>query len=71
MSPTAYNTGQHFRYNDRGRGSNDPDLETSTMEDGSRHTKWMKPAPRLQMMKAMLKPGHYASASTKRTVSLG
>src|SRR5690606_17854839 len=28
-----------------------------TLEDGSRHTKWMKAMlPRLQMMKAMLKP---------------
>jgi DNA methylase len=48
-----------FRYNDRwDENPNDPDLgNVVTMEDGSRHTKWMKAVlPRLQMMKAMLKP---------------
>jgi adenine-specific DNA-methyltransferase len=54
-----YNTGQFFRYNDRwDTDPNDPDLGTLvTKEDGSRHTKWIKAMmPRLQMMKAMLKP---------------
>lgn len=54
-----YNTGQYFRYNDRwDEDPNDPELGTLvTMEDGSRHTKWMKAIlPRLQIMKAMLKP---------------
>ena len=54
-----YNTGQYFRYNDRwDTDPNDPDLGSLVShEDGSRHTKWMKAMmPRLQMMKAMLKP---------------
>ncbi|MDF0554447.1 site-specific DNA-methyltransferase [Kamptonema sp. UHCC 0994] len=60
LSDPPYNTGQNFRYNDRwDRDPNDPDLGTIvTKEDGSRHTKWIKAMmPRLQMMKAMLKPG--------------
>ena len=59
VTDPPYNTGQQFRYNDRwDEDPNDPDLGTLvTMEDGSRHTKWMKAMlPRLQMMKAMLKP---------------
>lgn len=58
VTDPPYNTGQHFRYNDRwDEDPNDPDLGTLvTKEDGSRHTKWMKAIlPRLQMMKAMLK----------------
>jgi adenine-specific DNA-methyltransferase len=59
MTDPPYNTGQYFRYNDRwDKDPNDPDLGTIvTKEDGSRHTKWIKVMmPRLQMMKAMLKP---------------
>jgi adenine-specific DNA-methyltransferase len=60
VTDPPYNTGQYFRYNDRwDEDPNDPDLGSLvTMEDGSRHTKWMKAMlPRLQMMRAMLKPG--------------
>lgn len=59
VADPPYNTGQYFRYNDRwDEDPNDPDLGLIvTKEDGSRHTKWMKAMlPRLQMMKAMLKP---------------
>lgn len=59
VTDPPYNTGQYFRYNDKwDEDPNDPDLGTLvTLEDGSRHTKWMKAMlPRLQMMKAMLKP---------------
>lgn len=59
VTDPPYNTGQYFRYNDRWEDNpNDPDLGTLVaLEDGSRHTKWMKAMlPRLQMMKAMLKP---------------
>jgi adenine-specific DNA-methyltransferase len=59
VTDPPYNTGNQFRYNDRwDEDPNDPDLgNVVTMEDGSRHTKWMKAVlPRLQMMKAMLKP---------------
>jgi adenine-specific DNA-methyltransferase len=59
LADPPYNTGQYFRYNDRwDNDPNDPDLGTLvTLEDGSRHTKWMKVMlPRLQLMKAMLKP---------------
>ena len=59
VTDPPYNTGQFFRYNDKwDEDPNDPDLGTIvTKEDGSRHTKWMKAMlPRLQMMKAMLKP---------------
>jgi adenine-specific DNA-methyltransferase len=59
LTDPPYNTGQFFRYNDRwDNDPNDPDLGTLvTNEDGSRHTKWIKAMmPRLQIMKAMLKP---------------
>lgn len=59
VADPPYNTGQFFRYNDRWEEDpNDPELGSIvTREDGSRHTKWMKAMlPRLQMMKAMLKP---------------
>ena len=58
LTDPPYNTGQHFRYNDRWDvDPNDPELgQLVKMEDGSRHTKWMKMmVPRLQMMKAMLR----------------
>jgi len=59
LTDPPYNTGQYFRYNDHwDTDPNDPDLgQLVTKEDGSRHTKWMKAMlPRLQMVKAMLKP---------------
>ena len=59
VTDPPYNTGQYFRYNDRwDEDPNDPELGTLvTLEDGSRHTKWMKAMlPRLQIMKSMLKP---------------
>jgi len=59
VTDPPYNTGKNFRYNDRwDTDPNDPDLgELVTLEDGSRHTKWIKfMLPRIQMMKAMLKP---------------
>lgn len=60
VTDPPYNTGQYFRYSDKWENDpNDPDVGTLvTMEDGSKHTKWMKAIlPRLQLMKAMLKPG--------------
>lgn len=59
VTDPPYNTGQYFRYNDRWDvDPNDPELGSLvTLDDGSRHTKWMKAMlPRLQTMKAMLKP---------------
>ena len=59
LTDPPYNTGQFFRYNDRwDTDLNDPDLgQLVKLDDGSRHTKWMKAMlPRLNMMKAMLKP---------------
>lgn len=60
VTDPPFNTGQQFRYNDKWDDDpNDPDLGTLvSLDDGSRHTKWIKAMmPRLQMMKAMLKPG--------------
>ena len=59
LTDPPYNTGKTFRYNDKWDvDPNDPDLgNVVSLEDGSRHTKWMKAMlPRLQMMRAMLKP---------------
>lgn len=59
LTDPPYNTGSQFRYNDRwDEDPNDPELgQLVQMEDGSRHTKWMKAMmPRLRMMHAMLKP---------------
>lgn len=59
VTDPPYNTGSDFRYNDKWDSDpNDPYLgELVKIEDGSRHTKWMKfMLPRLQMMKSMLKP---------------
>ncbi len=59
LTDPPYNTGQYFRYNDRWDSDpNDPELGTIvSSEDGSRHTKWIKAMmPRLQIMRAMLKP---------------
>ena len=60
LTDPPYNTGSDFRYNDKwDKDPNDPDLgEFVGSDDPARHTKWMKfMYPRLQMMKAMLKPG--------------
>lgn len=59
LTDPPYNTGQTFRYNDKwDEDPNDPDLgQIVKLDDGSRHTKWMKAMlPRLHMMHAMLKP---------------
>lgn len=59
LTDPPYNTGRDFRYNDR--WDDDPNDEglgdLVHVEDTARHTKWLKFMwPRLQMMKAMLKP---------------
>ena len=59
VTDPPYNTGRQFRYNDKwDTDPNDPELgQLVKMDDGSRHTKWMKAMlPRLNMMHAMLKP---------------
>lgn len=59
ITDPPYNTGQYFRYNDNWENDpNDPELgQVVKLEDGSRHTKWMKAMlPRLNMMRSMLKP---------------
>ena len=59
LTDPPYNTGNDWRYNDRWEEDpNDPGLgEWVSADDGARHTKWMRFMwPRLQMMKAMLKP---------------
>jgi len=59
LTDPPFNTGQHFRYNDKWDSDpNDPGLgEIVSKEDGARHTKWIKAMlPRLHMMKKMLKP---------------
>lgn len=58
LTDPPYNTGKDFRYNDKwDTDPNDPYLgDLVKLDDGSRHTKWMKfMLPRLQMMRAMLK----------------
>ena len=60
LTDPPYNTGEDFRYNDRwDKDPNDPDLGALVpAEDGSRHSKWLRfMAPRLWMMREMLKPG--------------
>jgi adenine-specific DNA-methyltransferase len=60
LTDPPYNTGQDFRYNDKwDEDPNDPDLgEIVPVEDGSRHSKWMRfMTPRLWMMKEALRPG--------------
>ena len=60
LTDPPYNTGGDWRYNDRwDEDPNDPGLgEVVTKDEVGRHTKWMQFMwPRLQMMKAMLKPG--------------
>jgi adenine-specific DNA-methyltransferase len=59
LADPPYNTGKDFRYNDRWEEDpNDPGLgDVVTADDRARHTKWMRGMwPRLQMMKAMLRP---------------
>ena len=59
VTDPPYNTGKDFRYNDKwDTDPNDPELGAIvTLEDGSRHTKWIKfMYPRIQMMHSMLKP---------------
>ncbi|WP_417502352.1 site-specific DNA-methyltransferase [Marinobacter sp.] len=59
LTDPPYNTGNDFRYNDKwDTDPNDPDMgEFVGSDDPAKHTKWMKfMYPRLQMMKAMLKP---------------
>jgi DNA modification methylase len=58
LTGPRYNTGNDWRYNDRWEEDpNDPGLGWVSLDDGARHTKWMRFMwPRLQMMKEMLKP---------------
>jgi adenine-specific DNA-methyltransferase len=59
LTDPPYNTGGDFRYNDKWDvDPNDPDMgEFVGSDDPAKHTKWMKfMYPRLQMMRAMLKP---------------
>lgn len=59
LTDPPYNTGGDFRYNDKwDQDPNDPDMgEFVGSDDPAKHTKWMKfMYPRLQMMRAMLKP---------------
>lgn len=59
ITDPPYNTGKDFRYNDRwDEDPNDEGLgDFVAVDDLARHTKWLKFMwPRLQMMRAMLKP---------------
>jgi adenine-specific DNA-methyltransferase len=59
LADPPYNTGNDWRYNDKWETDpNDDGLgELITPDEAARHTKWMRFMwPRLQMMKAMLKP---------------
>ncbi|MCF2572865.1 site-specific DNA-methyltransferase [Brevibacterium sp. UCMA 11754] len=59
LTDPPYNTGGDFRYNDKwDKDPNDPEMgEFVGSDDPAKHTKWMKfMYPRLQMMRAMLKP---------------
>jgi adenine-specific DNA-methyltransferase len=59
LTDPPYNTGGDFRYNDKwDKDPNDPAMgEFVGSDDPAKHTKWMKfMYPRLQMMRAMLKP---------------
>ncbi len=59
LTDPPYNTGNDWRYNDRwDTDPNDPGLgDWVGPDDAGRHTKWMSfMYPRLQMMRAMLKP---------------
>jgi adenine-specific DNA-methyltransferase len=59
LTDPPYNTGRDFRYNDRWDDDpNDPNLgDLIAVDDGARHTKWMKFMwPRLKVMRDLLKP---------------
>jgi adenine-specific DNA-methyltransferase len=59
LTDPPYNTGNDFRYNDKWETDpNDDGIgEFISADEAARHTKWMRFMwPRLQMMKAMLKP---------------
>lgn len=59
LTDPPYNTGGDFRYNDKwDKDPNDADMGKFVgSDDPAKHTKWMKfMYPRLQMMRAMLKP---------------
>lgn len=59
VTDPPYNTGNDFRYNDKwDQDPNDPEMgDLVGSDDPAKHTKWMRfMYPRLQMMKAMLKP---------------
>ncbi len=59
LTDPPYNTGNDWRYNDKWDADpNDPGLgDWVGPDDAGRHTKWMRfMYPRLQMMRAMLKP---------------
>ena len=59
LTDPPYNTGGDFRYNDKwDKDPNDPDMgDLVGSDDPAKHTKWMRfMYPRLQMMRAMLKP---------------
>lgn len=59
LTDPPYNTGGDFRYNDKwDKDPNDPDMgDLVGSDDPAKHSKWMKfMYPRLQMMRAMLKP---------------
>lgn len=59
ITDPPYNTGNDFRYNDKwDQDPNDPEMgDLVGSDDPAKHTKWMRfMYPRLQMMKAMLKP---------------
>ncbi len=59
LTDPPYNTGKDFRYNDSwDTNPDDPNLgNLVSEEDGSKHSKWLRfMAPRLYIMKEMLKP---------------
>ena len=59
LTDPPYNTGKDFRYNDSwDTNPDDPNLGNLVSEDdGSKHSKWLRfMAPRLYIMKEMLKP---------------
>ena len=59
LTDPPYNTGNDFRYNDKwDKDPNDPAMgDLVGSDDPAKHTKWMRfMYPRLQLMKAMLKP---------------
>jgi len=70
LTDPPYNTGSDFRYNDRwDEDPNDPDLgPLVSLEDGSRHTKWMQfTLPRPQLI-GMPDIPHRAWVSARRVL---